>query len=137
MEKDLLIGPMAVAAVTHSSLYWLVGGQEEDLGAMARSCWEERMKEAVVRGRRADSAVRRSWGCMLLYLLACLLYRCFRIVVCVLRRYFSIFKREELQKYTRNQRPSRSFYPSQPRERKPITPQRHNPIVEITQRKIT
>ena len=70
MEKDLLIGPTAVAAVTHSSLYWLVEGQEEDLGAMARSCWEERMKEAVVRGRRADSAVRRRWGCMLL---ACLL----------------------------------------------------------------
>ena len=70
MEKDLLMGAMAVVAVTHSSLYWPVEGQEEDLGTMARSCWEERTKEAVVRGRKAASAVRRIWGCMLL---ACLL----------------------------------------------------------------
>ena len=43
VEKDLLIGPVAVAAVTHSSLYWPVG-QEEDLGTMGRSWKEESVK---------------------------------------------------------------------------------------------
>ena len=59
VEKDLLMGPVAVVAVTHSLLYWLVEGQEEDLGTMARSCWEERMKEAELKGRRTASAGRR------------------------------------------------------------------------------
>ena len=69
MEKDLFMGPTAVVAVTHSSLYWPVEGQEEDLGTMARSCWEERTKEEATE-RRAASAVRRICRCMLL---ACLL----------------------------------------------------------------
>lgn len=72
VEKDLLMGPVAVVAVTHSLLYWLVEGQEEDLGTMARSCWEERMKEAVVRGRRRDSAGRRRGERIpLVFLLVC------------------------------------------------------------------
>ena len=62
VEKDLLMGPVAVVAVTHSLLYWPVEGQEEDLGTIARSCWEERTKEAVVKGRRTDSAGRRISG---------------------------------------------------------------------------
>ncbi len=65
------MGPMAVVAVAHSLLYWPVGGQEEDLGTMARSCWEERTKEAEARGRRVASAGRMICGRMPL---RCLLY---------------------------------------------------------------
>lgn len=72
VEKDLLMGPVAVVAVTHSLLYWLVEGQEEDLGTMARSCWEERMKEEVVRGRKPASPARRRFRRRIP--LACLLY---------------------------------------------------------------
>ena len=78
VEKDLLMGPVAVVAVTHSLLYWLMEGQEEDLGTMARSCWEERMKDAELKGRRTASAGRRVRGrmplaCLLTGWLACLL----------------------------------------------------------------
>ena len=59
MEKDLLIGPMAVVAVAHSSLYCPVEGQEEDLGTIARSCWEERTKDAEPKGRRTASPKSR------------------------------------------------------------------------------
>ena len=72
VEKDLLMGPVAVVVVTHSLLYWLVEGQEEDLGTMARSCWEERMKEEVVRGRKPASPARRRFRRRIP--LACLLY---------------------------------------------------------------
>ena len=93
MEKDLFMGPTAVVAVTHSSLYWPVEGQEEDLGTMARSCWEERTKEEATE-RRAASAVRRICRCMLLAcLLACLLIiPVLRVAICQMRRYSSIQK---------------------------------------------
>ena len=98
MEKDLLIGPVAVGAVTHSSLYWPVG-QEEDLGTMARSWGEERMKDAVVmgdavvRGRRKDSPARRRFcRCMSLAgLFICSLYQCLPLAVRVLRRYLYLY----------------------------------------------
>lgn len=109
------MGPMAVVAVTHSSLYCPVEGQEEDLGTMARSCWEERTKEAVVRGRRADSAVRRMRGRMVVAcLLAYLLYQRFPLSVRLTRRSF-FYPKEETENlfFTRPQRPSRSSSPHQ------------------------
>ena len=123
MEKDLLMGPVAVVAVTHSSLYWLVGAQEADLGAMARSCWEERMKEAVVRGRRADSAVRRRWGCMLFCLFVCYTYALVSQYACCER--ISLYPKEKNPRNTQENIDHQGLSTSvnQGKKRKPITPQ--------------
>ena len=102
MEKDLLIGPMAVVAVAHSLLYWLVGGQEEDLGTMARSCWAERTKEAEARGRRAPSARRRICGCIsLACLVIILMVSCCGVV--------SVYTEKTRKKRSKIMKPSRFF----------------------------